>query len=588
MTRRTIFVVHLAALGLLGTPSVGAAAAAQDETEAAVVEWLAAKAISLETVEAGRGFQDMHALKAVVADARIVALGESTHGTREVFQMKHRMLEFLVEEMGFTLFGIEASFPGCVAINDYVVNGRGDPEVALHGQGFWTWDTEEVLDLVEWMRRYNADPAHETKLEFYGFDMQVSVPALELALPYIERVAPKQAAELRQRLGLLLHPLSRRAYGALPKETRDGLHPAVADLVAVFDRDRDRLIEQSTNEEWAMARQHAVVARQFEEMLRTMSLTIPAAGINEAQRLMMSVGSTSGELLTYLDYCDVEFAKTVRAFLGELSAGGAGGAGPVNRYRFQLSDADRERWQAIAKSLGERLDAMRVEYVGRSSGDEWKQARRLAMEVEHFIGLCDELKQMPPPDQMLNVRDRCMAENVAWILEHEGPQSKIVAWAHNGHVSHSPAAPGTGSVGAELARRFGDDLVVFGFAFNQGSFQAIYRPLDGQWDGGPGLRPFEVGPARPGSVDRVFAQAGLPLLVIDLRLAPESGPVAQWLAAPHHMRAIGAVFSPDGESNFYNHLVIPQAYDAIIFLESTTAARPTRLTRRQFGLPERD
>ena len=89
-------------------------------------------------------------------------------------------------------------------------------------------------------------------------------------------------------------------------------------------------------------------------------------------------------------------------------------------------------------------------------------------------------------------------------------------------------------------------------------------------------------------MDRVFAQAGLPLLVIDLRLAPESGPVAQWLAAPHHMRAIGAVFSPDGESNFYNHLVIPQAYDAIIFLESTTAARPTRLTRRQFGLPERD
>jgi erythromycin esterase-like protein len=565
VTRKILFFVHSTALGLLA----GATPVAQDEAEVAVVEWLRAKAVPLQTVEAGNGFKDMQALKAVVGDARIVALGESTHGTREVFQMKHRMLEFLVEAMGFTLFGIEASFPDCVAINDYVLHGRGDPGVALHGQGFWTWDTEAVLEMIEWMRRYNADPAHERKLEFYGFDMQVSVPALAVALPYVERFEPKQAGELRQRLELLLNPLSPQAYGALPNTTRDALQQAVADLVVIFDRDRDRMIEQSSNEEWAMARQHAVVARQFEEMLRTMSQTIPAVG----------------RLLAYLDHYDFEFAESVRVFLGELSEAGAG---PVNRYRLQLSDADRERWQAIAKSLGERLDAMRVEYVGRSSQDEWRQARHLAREVEQFVGMCDELNEMPPPDRMLNVRDRCMAENVAWILEHEGPQSKIVAWAHNGHVSHSPAAPGTGSMGAELARRFGDDLVVFGFAFDKGGFQAIYRPLDGQWDGGPGLRPFNVGPAQPGSVDRVFSGAGLPLFVIDLRLAPESGPVADWLAAPHLMRAIGAVFSPDGESNFYNHLVVPQAYDAIIFLESTTAARPTRLTRKKFGLEEKN
>ena len=64
-------------------------------------------------------------------DARIVSLGEATHGTREIFQLKHRMLEYLVERMDFTVFGIEASYPDCVAIDEYVRTGKGDAEAAL-------------------------------------------------------------------------------------------------------------------------------------------------------------------------------------------------------------------------------------------------------------------------------------------------------------------------------------------------------------------------------------------------------------------------------------------------------------------------
>ncbi len=53
-------------------------------------------------------------------ERRIVSLGESTHGSREIFQMKHRMLEFLVTEMGFSIFSIEASMPESYAVGDYV------------------------------------------------------------------------------------------------------------------------------------------------------------------------------------------------------------------------------------------------------------------------------------------------------------------------------------------------------------------------------------------------------------------------------------------------------------------------------------
>src|SRR4051794_25977935 len=73
-----------------------------------VNDWIQANAIPLTTPEAGHGFADMQPLKKVIGDARIVSLGEATHGTREFFQLKHRMLEFLASEMGFTIFSIEA------------------------------------------------------------------------------------------------------------------------------------------------------------------------------------------------------------------------------------------------------------------------------------------------------------------------------------------------------------------------------------------------------------------------------------------------------------------------------------------------
>ena len=150
-------------------------AAEKAQTEE-VKKWLANNAIRLKGVEAGQGFEDMQPLKKVIGEARLVALGEATHGTREFFQLKHRMLEFLVTEMGFTVFGIEATMPEAFDVNEFVLNGKGDPAGALAGLYFWTWDTEEVLDMIRWMRNYNADPHHEKKVKFYGFDAQVPGP----------------------------------------------------------------------------------------------------------------------------------------------------------------------------------------------------------------------------------------------------------------------------------------------------------------------------------------------------------------------------------------------------------------------------
>jgi len=203
-------------------------------TEAAR-SWLATNAIRLDTVEAGHGFADLQPLKAVIGPARIVALGEATHGTREFFQCKHRMLEFLVTEMGFNIFAMEASMPESFDINDLVLTGRGDPAKALAGLYFWTWDTEEVRAMIEWMRRYNADPQHARKVKFYGFDMQSAPRAAKVTLAYLRKVDPAEAQRVEKELALLANPYTDDEFDKLAQKQKTAVNK---EIQALLDDDR--------------------------------------------------------------------------------------------------------------------------------------------------------------------------------------------------------------------------------------------------------------------------------------------------------------------------------------------------------------
>jgi len=117
-----------------------------------------------------------------VADARVVGLGEATHGTREFFRLKHRLVRALVERLGCRVVALEANFSETLAVDEYVVHGRGDPREALDGIYFWTWDTEELLALVEWLRAFNEGRPVDDRVRFYGVDAQFARgPAAALA-----------------------------------------------------------------------------------------------------------------------------------------------------------------------------------------------------------------------------------------------------------------------------------------------------------------------------------------------------------------------------------------------------------------------
>jgi erythromycin esterase-like protein len=154
-------------------------------------------------------------------------------------------------------------------------------------------------------------------------------------------------------------------------------------------------------------------------------------------------------------------------------------------------------------------------------------------------------------------RDKSMADNVKWILD-QNPKAKMVLWAHNGHVATAGFSYET--MGTALRRIYGKEMIVFGFAFNQGSFQAMAQ-------GGGGLKNHTVPPARPDTLDAALAAAGIPIFALDLRSAPA------WFDEPRGSRQIGAMY-PEGEPHaLVANLAAKQAFDALLFVETTTVAR---------------
>jgi erythromycin esterase len=149
------------------------------------LKWLKTHCFPIKTPIPKNGFEDLEPLKQIIGDAKIVALGENTHGSSEVFQMKHRLVEFLATEMNFTIFSLEASLPEAYLVNDYVLQGISDPKTLLRGMHFWTCNTQEVLDMVLWMRKLNA--SGKGPIQFMGFDMQYIDFALNNLLTFSEK-----------------------------------------------------------------------------------------------------------------------------------------------------------------------------------------------------------------------------------------------------------------------------------------------------------------------------------------------------------------------------------------------------------------
>jgi len=138
-------------------------------------------AAPLRSTDPAAEHDDLDRLADRLDGAGVVGLGEATHGTREFFGTKHRVIRLLVEEFGFRTVAFEADVAKALAADAYARRGDGDPEAALAALDAWQWRTEAVRDLLAWIRAFNEGRPPDDRVRVRGIDLSdPSAPAAVL------------------------------------------------------------------------------------------------------------------------------------------------------------------------------------------------------------------------------------------------------------------------------------------------------------------------------------------------------------------------------------------------------------------------
>ena len=138
-------------------------------------------------------------------NARVVLLGEATHGTAEFYQARAAITQHLIEYHGFQVVAVEADWPDAAMIDRYI-GDRADtpfPEDAFTRFPSWMWRNEQVLDFARWLRTLNAGRDAADRVRFRGLDVYSLGASMEAVLHYLDSVDPAAARQARDRYGCL-------------------------------------------------------------------------------------------------------------------------------------------------------------------------------------------------------------------------------------------------------------------------------------------------------------------------------------------------------------------------------------------------
>lgn len=382
---------------------------------------IASRLVPLATVTPGGIFQDLAVIGLAIGNSKVVAMGEATHGTKEFFQMKHRVFRYLAENKGFRLFALEASMPDCLAMDRFVTKGEGDPKAALAKQGFWTWNTQEVLDLFLWMREFNKKRAAKDQLRVFGFDMQSKSGAIAYFSNLDEPEKESWWIEMDEsRLGQDTKVLVKQRAEFLIEKLQPSDQP-MAKLIL-------QCLFQADENEWM--NEFNQVRAEVVPMLKEFYIG--------AKSLLKEVKDLSPESKSWLTFVSEHEDKV-----------------------FDLKDGQKFAQRTTEAKTAILADAAR-----------FPEKDALWQEQLSFIKFLSMAVDAPPKARFFDHREKCMAENISAGLRNVFAGQKVFVWAHNSHVSTGELTPQFRLMGAYCRDLLKDDYFPIGFAFNQGSFRA--------------------------------------------------------------------------------------------------------------------
>jgi protein-L-isoaspartate(D-aspartate) O-methyltransferase len=390
-----------------------------------------------------------------IGKARVVLIGESTHGTSEFYRMRNRITRELIQKKGFTIVALEADWPDTSVLNQHIrgVAPLADCQEAFTRFPSWMWRNRETTEFVEWLSsRILAQSEKTTRVSIYGLDLYSLDRSIGAVLKFLDKQDPSAAQVARVR------------YGCFSPWESD---PATYGRATVSGR-------------------------------------LPGC---EKQAV---------EMLTDL----LAMRIVQQAKLSD-----------------PLFDAQRN-----AKVIREAERYYRAMYYG--SRESW------------------------------NLRDSHMFETVEALLEHHGPNSKVVVWAHNSHVGDSAAtemsARGELNLGHLARQKFGEDAYLIGFGTDRGTVAAV-----AEW--GDPFRIQRLLPSHLDSYERLCHASHVPAFLLPLR-HPMKATLRDELMVPHLERAVGVVYRPETEIlSHYMQVNLPHQFDEYIWFDETRAVTPVRV-----------
>ena len=203
--------------------------------------------------------------------ARVVLLGEASHGTSEFYRARAAVTRRLIEEHGFNIIAIEADWPDAARVDRHVrQRGGGSYDEHVFARfPTWMWRNREVADFVEWLRQHNGNLPAERRVGFHGLDVYSLRGSIAEVIAYLDQNDPEEAALARKRYGCLSPWQSEPSwYGrAVLRGERDTCEDGV---VAQLQEMLQRHLAGADGEDLFDAVQNARVVRSAEQYYRLM------------------------------------------------------------------------------------------------------------------------------------------------------------------------------------------------------------------------------------------------------------------------------------------------------------------------------
>ncbi|MNX17137.1 Erythromycin esterase [compost metagenome] len=239
-----------------------------DRLTATLADWVQANATPLQ-----RTPEDFDRLIDRIGDARIVMLGEASHGTAEFYAIRAQITQRLILSKGFNMVAIEGDWPDAARVNRFVT-GETEGTVLDSLAGFkrfptWMWRNTVILDFVAWLREHNAQTP-ERMTHFYGLDVYSLHSSIAEVLRFLSEVDPEAAAKARERYACFEPFQDTQTYALSAHYLAESCEDQVVENLLELQRRRGDYEKRSSPEAVLDAELNALAALNAERYYRQM------------------------------------------------------------------------------------------------------------------------------------------------------------------------------------------------------------------------------------------------------------------------------------------------------------------------------